>query len=77
MLYQEAVRYLLTLGRELASPSHARAQKFDLRNITVLAERLGHLHRAVPCVDRRTTTTDSVAAGSAPSRAASDRTPLT
>ncbi len=50
MLYQEAVRYLLTLGRELASPSHTRAQKFDLRNITVLAERLGNPHRAYPCV---------------------------
>src|SRR5713101_6722613 len=50
MTYEEAVRYLLTLGRELASPSHARAAKFDLRNITVLAERLGSPHRAYPCV---------------------------
>jgi len=50
MTYEEAVRYLLTLGRELASPQQARAAKFDLRNITVLAERLGHPQRAYPCV---------------------------
>ena len=50
MNYDESVRYLLTLGRELATPSHARAQKFDLRNISVLAERLGNPHRAYPCV---------------------------
>jgi len=49
MIYEEAVRYLLTLGRELASPSHARAAKFDLRNITVLAERLGNPQRRYPC----------------------------
>jgi dihydrofolate synthase/folylpolyglutamate synthase len=48
MTYEEAVRYLLTLGRELASPSHARAAKFDLHNITVLAERLGHPECAFP-----------------------------
>ncbi len=50
MNYEEAVRYLLTLGRELASPSHARAAKFDLRNITVLAAEQGSPHRAYPCV---------------------------
>jgi len=50
MTYEEAVQYLLTLGRELASPSHAHAAKFDLSNITVLAERLGSPHRAYPCV---------------------------
>ena len=50
MTYEEAVRYLLTLGRELASPQQARAAKFDLRNITVLAERLGHPQRAYPSV---------------------------
>ena len=50
MTYEEAVRYLLTLGRELASPQQARAEKFDLRNITVLAERLGNPQRAYPCV---------------------------
>lgn len=40
MDYTEAVRYLQTLGRELASPSHARAAKFDLKNSRALAERL-------------------------------------
>jgi dihydrofolate synthase / folylpolyglutamate synthase len=50
MLYEEAVRYLLTLGRELATPSHARAAKFDLRNITVLAERLGNPQQRYPSV---------------------------
>jgi dihydrofolate synthase / folylpolyglutamate synthase len=41
MKYNEAVRYLLTLGRELAAPSHARAAKFDLANIRALALRMG------------------------------------
>src|SRR5713101_3950844 len=50
MTYEEAVRYLLTLGRELASLQQGRAAKFDLRNITVLAEHLGHPQRAYPCV---------------------------
>src|SRR5712692_1559733 len=50
MTHQEAVRYLLTLGRELASPQQARAAKFDLKNITALAAELGEPHRAVPCV---------------------------
>src|ERR1700746_3572412 len=40
MNYDAAVRYLLTLGRELAAPTQAAAAKFDLENITVLAERL-------------------------------------
>jgi len=48
MSYEEAAQYLLTLGRELASPSHARAAKFDLHNVTVLAERLGNPQRAFP-----------------------------
>src|SRR5712691_7206998 len=50
MTYQDAVRYLLTLGRELASPQQARAAKFNLRNITALAERLGDPHHAYPSV---------------------------
>jgi dihydrofolate synthase / folylpolyglutamate synthase len=66
MTYQEAVRYLLTLGRELAAPRQPappglsaaegsratgeHAQKFDLRNITALAERLGHPQRQYPSV---------------------------
>ena len=37
----EAVHYLFTLGRELASPRQASATKFDLENITALCERLG------------------------------------
>jgi dihydrofolate synthase/folylpolyglutamate synthase len=58
MNYEEAVRSLLALGKELAAPSQparsgaagARVQKFDLENIRVLAARLGAPHRAVPCV---------------------------
>lgn len=41
MKYNEAVRYLMTLGRELASPSQARAAKFDLNNIRMLAAGMG------------------------------------
>jgi dihydrofolate synthase / folylpolyglutamate synthase len=48
MNYEAAVRYLLTLGRELAAPTHAAAAKFDLENITVLVERLGRPDRAYP-----------------------------
>ena len=48
MKYQAAVRYLLSLGRELAAPTQAAAAKFDLENITVLAERLGRPDRAYP-----------------------------
>ena len=48
MNYEAAVRYLLFLGRELAAPTQAAAAKFDLENITVLAERLGRPHRAYP-----------------------------
>ncbi len=50
MTYQEAVRYLLTLGHELASPQQARAAKFDLHNITLLAERLGDPENSYPSV---------------------------
>src|SRR5438874_9205552 len=50
MNYDEAVRYLLTLGRELAAPTQAAATKFDLENICVLAERLGRPERAYPSV---------------------------
>jgi len=46
MTYDQAVRYLLTLGRELASPQQARAAKFDLENIRVLVARLGNPERA-------------------------------
>ena len=50
MNYDAAVRYLLSLGRELAAPTQAAAAKFDLENITVLVERLGRPDRAYPCV---------------------------
>ncbi|HET9994203.1 MAG TPA: folylpolyglutamate synthase/dihydrofolate synthase family protein [Candidatus Acidoferrum sp.] len=48
MNYEAAVRYLLTLGRELSAPTQAAAAKFDLENITVLAERLGRPDRTYP-----------------------------
>src|ERR1700684_4079576 len=50
MRYDEALRYLHTLGRELASPQQARVQKFDLENISVLAEQMSHPERDAPCV---------------------------
>ena len=50
MTYDESLHYLLTLGRELASPQHARAAKFDLANIRILAASLGNPERAVPAV---------------------------
>jgi dihydrofolate synthase / folylpolyglutamate synthase len=48
MNYEAAVRYLLSLGRELAAPTQAPAAKFDLENIAVLAERLGYPDRVYP-----------------------------
>jgi dihydrofolate synthase/folylpolyglutamate synthase len=48
MNYDAAVRYLLSLGRELAAPTQASAAKFDLENISVLSERLGRPDRAYP-----------------------------
>jgi dihydrofolate synthase / folylpolyglutamate synthase len=48
MNYDSAVRYLLSLGRELAAPTQAAASKFDLENISALAERLGRPDRAYP-----------------------------
>src|SRR5207302_1133181 len=48
MNYEAAVRYLLALGRELAAPTQAAAARFDLENITALAERLGRPDRAYP-----------------------------
>ena len=62
MNYEESVRALLSLGKELAAPRQpARnspdapstsipVQKFGLENITILAEDLGQPHRAMPCV---------------------------
>src|SRR5260370_4393999 len=48
MTYDAAVRYVLSLRRDLAAPTQAAAAKFDLENITVLAERLGRPDRAYP-----------------------------
>src|ERR1700693_4643742 len=50
MTYESAVRYLLSLGRELAAPTQAAAAKFNLENISVLLERLGRPDRAFPTV---------------------------
>ena len=50
MDYPAAVRYLLSLGRELAAPTQGAAAKFDLENITVLLERLGRPDRAYPTI---------------------------
>ena len=50
MNYDAAVRYLLSLGRELAAPTQAAAAKFDLENISMLAERLGRPERAYPSI---------------------------
>ena len=48
MTYDQAVRYLLTLGRELASPQQARAAKFDLENIRALDRAPGASRTRVP-----------------------------
>src|SRR6266567_4369226 len=48
MNYEASVHYLLSLGRELSAPTQAAAAKFDLENITALAERLGRPDRAYP-----------------------------
>lgn len=50
MNYESAVRYLLTLGRELAAPTQAAAAKFNLENMTALLERLGRPERAFPSI---------------------------
>ena len=48
MNFQESVRYLLSLGRELAAPTQAAAAKFNLENITILAKNLGHPEQKYP-----------------------------
>ena len=50
MNYDQAVKYLLSLGRELASPQQARATKFDLENMRVVTRELGNPERAFPSV---------------------------
>lgn len=49
MNYEDSVRSLLALGRELAAPQQARVQKFGLENIAALSADLGNPHRAIPC----------------------------
>ncbi|HEX4074799.1 MAG TPA: Mur ligase family protein, partial [Candidatus Acidoferrales bacterium] len=49
MNYDDSVRALMALGRELAAPQQARVQKFGLENISILAEALGNPQRAIPC----------------------------
>ncbi|HKV05207.1 MAG TPA: folylpolyglutamate synthase/dihydrofolate synthase family protein [Candidatus Acidoferrales bacterium] len=49
MNYDESVRALMALGRELAAPQHARVQKFGLANITTLAAALGDPQRTALC----------------------------
>jgi dihydrofolate synthase/folylpolyglutamate synthase len=50
MDYAGSLRYLLSLGRELAAPMQAAATKFDLENTTVLLARLGRPDRAYPTI---------------------------
>ena len=50
MNFQDALGYLLSLGRELAAPTQAATAKFNLENISVLAEHLGHPENTYPCV---------------------------
>ena len=49
MTYDQSVRALLALGRELAAPQQARAQKFGLENIAALSEALGNPHLRIRC----------------------------
>jgi dihydrofolate synthase / folylpolyglutamate synthase len=49
MTYEESVRALMALGRELAAPQQARVMKFGLENITTLAAALGNPQLAVRC----------------------------
>ena len=57
MNYEDSVRALLALGKELAAPRQAaqssangaQVQKFGLENITRLSAALGNPHRALPC----------------------------
>jgi dihydrofolate synthase / folylpolyglutamate synthase len=50
MNYTSSVRYLLSLGRELAAPTQAAAAKFNLENISILLDRLGRPDRAYSTV---------------------------
>jgi dihydrofolate synthase/folylpolyglutamate synthase len=50
MNYEESVRSLMALGKELAAPQQARVQKFGLENITILSAELGKPDPRIPCV---------------------------
>jgi dihydrofolate synthase/folylpolyglutamate synthase len=50
MNYDESVRALLTLGRELGAPRQSRLEKFGLESITMLAADLGDPQFVVPCI---------------------------
>jgi len=50
MNYNESVRALMSLGRELGAPQQARLQTFGIENIAILSEELGAPHLAAPCV---------------------------
>ena len=50
MNFQESVRYLFSLGRELAAPTQAATAKFNLENITILARSLGHPEKKYPSI---------------------------
>ena len=50
MNFPESVRYLLSLGRELAAPTQAATAKFNLENIFILATSLGHPEKKYPSV---------------------------
>jgi dihydrofolate synthase/folylpolyglutamate synthase len=50
MDFQQAVHYLLSLGRELAAPTQVAAAKFNLENISILAAHLGYPERKYPSV---------------------------
>jgi dihydrofolate synthase/folylpolyglutamate synthase len=49
MNYEESLRALMTLGRELGAPRQASVQKFSLENISTLVAAMGDPHRAIPC----------------------------
>jgi dihydrofolate synthase/folylpolyglutamate synthase len=50
MTYEESVRHLYSLGRELASPRQASATKFNLEGIATLCEYLGQPQRVFESV---------------------------
>src|SRR5262245_35580105 len=50
MNFREAVSYLLSLGRELAAPTQPATAKFNLENISLLAQHLGHPQNKYPSV---------------------------